>query len=84
MLANVRDYVLVERHKNVCIGIRQIPVSAWPVFMASSRHALRRVLKYTDTVPRITRLRNSSPSKTASACDNRMLGTVTHTRKATT
>lgn len=84
MLVNVRDYVLVERHKNVCIEIRQIPVSAWPVFMASSHHALQRVLKYTDTLPRITSLRNSSPSKTASVCDSRMLGTITHTRKETT
>ena len=83
MLVNVWDYVLVERHKNVCIGIRQIPVSVWPVFMVSSRHALRRVLKYTDTQPRISRLRNSSPSKTASACDNRMLGTITFTGKET-
>jgi len=83
MLVNVRDYVLVERHKNVCIGIRQIPVSVWPVFMASSRHALQRVLKSTDTLPGITRLRNSSPSKTASACDNWMLGSVTRTRKET-
>jgi len=83
MLVNARDYVLVERHKNVCIGIRWIPVSAWPVFMASSLHALQRVLKCTDTLPRITRLRNSSPSETASACDNRMLGTITHTRQET-
>jgi len=84
MLVNVRDYVLVERHRNVSIGIRQIPVSAWPVFITSSRLAPQRVLKYTGTLPRIARLRNSSPSKTASACDSRMLGTITHTRKETT
>jgi hypothetical protein len=84
MLVNVRDFVLVERHKNVCIGIRQIPVSAWPVCTASSRRVPQHVLKYFDTLTRIIRLRNSSPSKTASACDSWMLGAATHTGTETT
>jgi hypothetical protein len=29
MSVSVRDYVSVDKHKNVCLGIRQIPVSAW-------------------------------------------------------
>jgi hypothetical protein len=83
MLVNARDYVLVDRHRNVCTGIGQIPVSAWQVFMASSHPALQHVLKYTDTPPRIARLKNLSPSKTASACDNRTLGKIIHTGNQT-